>query len=159
MALAAHDRFTPMSVADLDDVARVEQTLYVHPWTRGNFSDSITAGYSMRVLRCEHELKGYFVLMITPDLGHLLNLSVAQPWQRLGYGGWLIERAREVCLGRGVHELLLEVRPSNVAAQSLYKRCGFQQIGVRRGYYPRGDVDRLRSEDALVMKLSLAEPS
>jgi ribosomal protein S18 acetylase RimI-like enzyme len=55
---------------------------------------------------------------------------------------------------RGLAQLLLEVRHSNQAAQRLYTRLGFAQVGLRRGYYPAGN----KREDAVVMSLALASP-
>lgn len=155
MSATIHEQILPMRESDLDAVAALEETLYVHPWTRRNFADSLEAGYLMRVLRRGAELAGYFILMIGVDEGHLLNISVARPWQRHGYGSLLIDHACELCRQRAATRLLLEVRPSNLAAQSLYRRRGFREIGVRRGYYPKGDIDRFRREDALVMALAL----
>jgi ribosomal-protein-alanine acetyltransferase len=155
MAALTNELLSPMSEADLDEVAALERTLYVHPWTRGNFADSLAAGYPMRLLRRDAELIAYFILLIGIDEGHLLNVSVALPWQRQGYGARLIEYASAICREYHVGNLLLEVRPSNLPAQSLYNRHGFRQVGVRRGYYPKGDIDQTHREDALVMMLAL----
>ena len=155
MSITTTEQVCAATSADLDDIATLEQTLYVHPWTRGNFADSLISGYPMRVLRRDGELIAYFVLMVSVDEGHLLNISVARPWQRHGYGGLLIDEACAICRARGANRLLLEVRPSNRPAQALYRRRGFLEIGVRRGYYPKGDIDHSRREDALVMGLAL----
>jgi len=155
VSTTVREQILPMQESDLDGVAALEQTLYVHPWTRRNFADSLEAGYQMHVLRRDAELCGYYILMAGVDEGHLLNISVARPWQRHGFGSLLIDHACELCRQRHATQLLLEVRPSNVTAQSLYRRRGFRQIGVRRGYYPKGDLDPFRREDALVMVLAL----
>ena len=146
-----------MTEADLDDVARIEQTLYKHPWTRGNFADALLAGYAAWVMRADGELLGYFILMIAVDDGHLLNLSVSTAAQRRGYASLMIVKACEVCTGLGASGLLLEVRPSNLTARTLYERRGFTQISVRPGYYPKSDIDATRVEDALVMRLNLGD--
>lgn len=144
--------FAPMTAHDLDEVMVHERELYPFPWTRGNFTDSMAAGYSAWTLRdARGELMAYAVLMIALDEGHLLNLSVARRFQRFGFGwrmlDWLAAHVRDC----GARTMLLEVRPSNVAAQRLYRRYGFEPIGVRRGYYP-ADGGR---EDAVVMRIAL----
>src|ERR1700687_4802145 len=141
----------PMRVIDLDLVMEVEPTLYSHPWTRGNFDDSLTAGYSCWTLRCGGVLAGYGVLMSGVREAHLLNLSVAIPWQRHGFGRMLLEHFVGVARASDALQMYLEVRPSNSAARQLYAHFGFREITVRRGYYPA----RRGREDAILMGISL----
>jgi ribosomal-protein-alanine N-acetyltransferase len=140
-------RFRPMREADLDRVIDIEPTLYTHPWTRGNFRDSIEAGYSCRVIECAGELAGYGVLMIGVREAHLLNLSVAAPWQRRGLGRALLVHFIDIARRAEADQLFLEVRPSNLAARRLYAEMGFREISVRRGYYPA----MAGREDAILM--------
>lgn len=146
----------PMREEHLDEVMAIEGAIYSHPWTRGNFSDSLRAGYECKVWRADRkaggELIGYFVLMAAAGEGHLLNLSIAAPWQRSGCGGALLREAAGLAGKLGASNLFLEVRPSNLAAQALYRRFGFRKVAVRRGYYPAQGG----REDALVLSLSLA---
>ena len=141
----------PMRAADLDRVMEVEPALYAHPWTRGNFDDSLTAGYSCWVMECGSVLAGYGVLMIGVREAHLLNLSVATAWQRRGFGRMLLDHFVHVARVSDAAQMLLEVRPSNREARQLYVEFGFREITVRRGYYPSG---RGR-EDAILMGISL----
>lgn len=155
------ERLAPMRFEDLDAVMAVERTLYTHPWSRLNFADSISAeqsgaGYSTWVMKRNDDLIGYFVLMVAVDEAHLLNLSVARPFQRQGFANLLIGMACQLARQARATGLLLEVRPSNAPAQALYSKLGFQKIGVRRNYYPKGDIDSTHPEDALVMKLTLS---
>ena len=143
--------FRPMRAADLDRVMEVELALYSHPWTRGNFEDSLTAGYSCWMVECGGALAGYGVLMIGVREAHLLNLSVAPTWQRRGVGRMLLEHFVHIARGSEAAQVFLEVRPSNAAARRLYVGHGFREITVRRGYYPCG---RGR-EDAILMGIVL----
>jgi [ribosomal protein S18]-alanine N-acetyltransferase len=142
----------PMREQDLDEVMAIESAIYTHPWTRGNFADSLRAGYECRVLRLGGELLGYFVLMVAAGEAHLLNLSIAAAHQRSGHGSGLLGEAMGLARSQGARSLFLEVRPSNSAAQALYTRFGFRKIAVRRGYYPA----HAGREDALVLNLPLA---
>ncbi len=141
----------PMREQDLGEVMAIESAIYTHPWTRGNFTDSLRAGYECRVLRLGAQLFGYFVLMVAAGEAHLLNLSIAAPYQRTGHGSQLLREAAALARSLGARSLFLEVRPSNRAAQALYTRFGFRKVAVRRGYYPA----HAGREDALVLTLPL----
>jgi len=148
----AEDQFEPMLASDLDTIAQIESEIYPFPWTRGNFQDALSAGYSAWMLTgYRREIMAYSIVMIAIDEAHLLNLSVARRYQRCGYGWrtleWMAQRARDY----GARSMLLEVRPSNQDALRLYARYGFARIGVRRGYYPALGG----REDAIVMRITL----
>ena len=142
-----------MGPGDLDEVLAIEYRVYPFPWGRGNFTDSMSSGYSCWVCRVSGELVGYFVVMLAVDEAHLLNIAIAEKRQGLGFGARLLRQAMRVAQASGGTLMLLEVRPSNEQALSLYRHFGFRQIGVRRGYYP-ADGGR---EDALVLTHELAE--
>lgn len=146
------ERFEPMRPEDLDAVAAIERDIYPFPWTRGNFQDALASGYSAWVLRGSgRELIAYSIVMIAIDEAHLLNLSVARPYQRRGHGWRTLEWMAQCARDYGARSMLLEVRPSNEAALRLYARYGFARIGVRRGYYPA----QHGREDAIVMRIAL----
>ena len=145
----------PMREQDLGEVMQIESAIYTHPWTRGNFSDSLRAGYACRTWRVgagkKAELIGYFVLMAAAGEAHLLNLSIGAPWQRGGHGSTLLREAAGLAAKQQAKNLFLEVRPSNLGAQALYRRFGFRKVAVRRDYYPAHSG----REDALVLTLPL----
>ena len=146
------ERYTPMVEADLREVVAIESDIYPFPWTRGNFLDSVRAGYSVWVLRDQiHTLVAYSVMTLMIDEAHLLNLSVARHCQREGLGWRTLEWMAEVARGYGARTMLLEVRPSNASAVRMYQRYGFEKIGARRGYYPA----QTGREDAIVMRVAL----
>lgn len=140
-----------MTADDLDAVIAIEDAIYPHPWTRGNFSDSLAAGYHCWMVECGGGPAGYCVVMIAAGEAHLLNLSVAAPWQRRGIGREALNFVARLARDYGAGKILLEVRPSNTAAIALYASAGFSEIAVRCGYYPAGDT----REDAVVMQLVL----
>ena len=136
---------------DLSEVLAIENGIYTHPWTLGNFADSIRAGYDCCTWQVNGDLVGYFILMAAAGEAHLLNLSIAGHYQRRGHGSALLREATGLARRRGAKNVFLEVRPSNQAAQSLYARFGFRKIAVRRDYYPA----HFGREDALVFSLAL----
>ena len=145
-------RLERMTAKDLDAVMAIESVIYSHPWTRGNFADSLTAGYECRTWRVGAELVGYFILMAGVGEAHLLNLSIAEAHQRSGHGTALLREAFAIARRLGARQIFLEVRPSNQPAQALYRRFGFRKAGLRRGYYPAHGG----REDALVLTLPLS---
>ncbi len=151
--LAPRIEMLPMNANDLDGVLAIENAVYPFPWTRGNFADSLAAGYSAWVCRIGGELVGYAVIMMVLDEAHLLNISVDQSRHGMGFGARLLRHAMSVARTLGARMLLLEVRPSNERALQLYKHFGFVRIGVRKAYYPAHEG----REDALVLTHALAE--
>ena len=138
-----------MAGTDIDAVDTIERQIYPFPWTRGNFLDSIAAGYDARVLVEDEQIIAYSVAMLIPDEIHLLNLTVALTRRRQGIGRWMLLTLIESAQAQGLNSMLLEVRPSNAAAQALYRTMGFEPIGLRRRYYPNFNNTR---EDAIVMR-------
>ena len=149
-ALEAH--FAPMTPERLDAVLAVEQSAYSHPWSRGNFRDSLAAGHQAQCLLAGDELLGYFVAMLGHREVHLLNITVAPVHQRQGWGRMLLDALVLWSRGLRADMLWLEVRVSNTRAQQVYLRRGFSRVGLRKGYYPLRHGER---EDAVVMSLPL----
>ena len=123
--LSSDPVYRPMRLTDLNGVLGIEREIYTHPWTIGNFRDSLNAGYSCWIMECSGYLTGYGVLMIGVDEAHLLNLSVAAAWQRRGYGRALLQHFIDTAREYAAQRLFLEVRPSNIAARNLYAEFGF----------------------------------
>ena len=141
-----------MQHSDLDAVVAVESVAYPFPWTRGNFVDALDSGYDAWVFDADADMIGYAVLMWLPDEVHLLNLCVVPELQGRGLGREVLRCLCADARLRGAGSMLLEVRPSNAVARSLYESAGFAPIGLRKHYYPAGPGAR---EDALVMRREL----
>jgi [ribosomal protein S18]-alanine N-acetyltransferase len=144
-------RFRRMTTGDLAAVEAIECSVYTHPWTPGNFSDSLEAGYHCWVMEREGRVAGYGVVMIAAGEAHLLNLSIALPLQRRGLGSEFLHFFIRLARDGEAQTIYLEVRESNAAGRALYAQHGFAEIGVRRAYYPAGAV----REDAVTMEKKL----
>ena len=161
----------PMHFDDLDEIMVIEPTMYGHPWTRGNFSDSLNSGYSAWVLEFKDllstglqntalkntgEIIGYALMMMVLDEAHLLNLSIVKSHQKQGLGRYLLEHMLQIAKNYQASNVFLEVRPSNVSALALYEKLGFCEMAVRRAYYPADPkISKTSREDALLMGLVL----
>ena len=144
-------KLRPMRASDLDRIMEIEPVIYTHPWTRGNFEDSMRVGYSCWVIDSGGVVTGYGVLMIGVREAHLLNLSIAPEWQRRGLGRTLLEHFVRIGRDSDAQQMFLEVRPSNASARRMYAGYGFRDISIRRGYYPAAGG----REDAILMGLML----
>ena len=140
-----------MLLTDLDTVLSIEQCVHAHPWTRGNFIDALNSAYMCRVYEAQGKMVGYAVFMPAVQEMHLLNISIATEYQRQGQGSALLSEMLNTVRGLNMQRVILEVRPSNLAALGLYRSAGFSEFAVRRGYYPAGN----EREDALVMEFRL----
>lgn len=146
--------FMPIGPAEVDTLLAIESSAYEFPWSRGNFIDSLNAGYLARKrVDAAGQWLGYFIAMPGVQELHLLNLTVAPAHQRQGHARAMLDRLVEEGVSLGAQRVWLEVRVSNVRAQQIYRRYGFREIGMRRGYYPGGALGR---ENALVMSLDLS---
>jgi ribosomal-protein-alanine N-acetyltransferase len=144
-------QFRPMQMDDLDAIMVIEPHIYPYPWTRGNFSDSLSSGYSAWVLVSNEQIIAYSLMMMVLDEAHLLNLSVAKDYQKQGLGRLLLEYMVGIAKNNQMANIFLEVRPSNISAIALYENMGFNEMAIRRAYYPTVDG----REDAVLMGLAL----
>lgn len=172
-------RLEPITIERIPAVCAIEKTAFTHPWTAANFTDSLAAGYHCQCLVVpafdaeqlppggaralwgrpaartgDETMIGYFVAMKGVDEVHLLNLTVAPPFQGQGWAPLMLEALAGWSRGQDAQWLWLEVRASNLRALAIYERNGFRRVGVRKGYYPALGNGR---EDAVVMSLRLNE--
>lgn len=140
-----HVRHVPM-------VGTMERRNYEFPWTDGIFRDCVKSRYICRLVMHEDVVIGYGVMQIGAEEGHILNLCIDKPWQGRGFARLLLEHLVHAAERRRATVVFLEVRPSNPRAIRLYQLNGFNEIGLRKGYYD----STTGREDALVMARHLA---
>jgi [ribosomal protein S18]-alanine N-acetyltransferase len=145
--------FRAMAADDLDRVLANEVRSYQFPWTRGNFSDCLSARHECRLLLLDADIIGHGILALGPEEAHLLNVCIRRDQQGHGLGRSLVVHMLERARARGARMVFLEVRPSNLVAISLYHSLGFNEIGLRRDYYPTSSGH----EDAQVMALDMSQ--
>ncbi|MEX0941446.1 MAG: ribosomal protein S18-alanine N-acetyltransferase [Pseudomonadales bacterium] len=136
-----------MRPADLPDVLKNERRAYSHPWTEGIFTDCLGAGHECWLFVYEGGNIGHGILSVAAGESHLLNVCIHPEHQGKGFGRILVEHLLGCARLRGAGCVFLEVRPSNHAACSLYHDLGFNEVGVRKDYYPAF----AGREDALVL--------
>jgi ribosomal-protein-alanine N-acetyltransferase len=141
----------PMVEGDVSAVITVERASYQFPWSEGIFRDCLRVGYICRVVAIDDTVMGYGVMSVGAGEAHILNLCIGGVHRCRGVGRRLLNYLVERGAAAGMSEAFLEVRPSNTAAIRLYLSVGFEQVGMRRGYYQAVGG----REDAAVLKLAL----
>lgn len=142
----------PMTRDDIDAVMAIELVAYAYPWTRRIMLDCLRVGYHCNVGEVDGTLAGYCIMSTGAGEAHILNLCVADEFQRRGLGRALLSKVLDNAKVMGVENVFLEVRPSNYPAISLYDQLGFNQIGTRKDYYPA----RNGREDAVILAKNIA---
>lgn len=134
----------PMTEADIPVAAAIEGRVYRQPWSEGVFADELGGpGRTYLVAESDGDIVGYGGLMLVGDEAHVTTV-VVHPDHRGGkIGTRLMLGLVDAGLAGGARSLTLEVRASNAAAQSLYRRFGLAPVGVRKKYY--------LDEDAVIM--------
>jgi len=144
----------PMHELDVPVIVVIERDAYQFPWSEGIFRDCLRVGYVCRVIDVGGDMGGYGIMSVGAGEAHILNVCVREEYRCRGFGRklllYLLDRAR----ASGMYEAFLEVRPSNTAAARLYHSMGFEQVGVRRGYYQAA----AGREDAAVLRRVLLPP-
>ena len=138
----------PMHDLDVPVIVGIERAAYQFPWSEGIFRDCLRVGYVCRVVDIGGDMAGYGIMSVGAGEAHILNVCIAEGYRGRGFARkvlqYLLDRARAA----GMYEAFLEVRPSNTTAAHLYQSMGFEQVGIRRGYY-QATVGR---EDAAVLR-------
>jgi ribosomal-protein-alanine N-acetyltransferase len=144
-------RFRAMTPFDVPAIGTVERASYPYPWSEGIFRDCLRVGYLCRVAEHAGDIVAYGIVAMGAGEAHVLNVCVAAGMRGRGIGRRMMMLLLARSAQAGMHDVFLEVRPTNPHAIALYQSLGFNEVGRRRGYY-QAESGR---EDALVLKLSL----
>jgi len=139
----------PMRFDDLDGVYTLELRLFPNPWPKSFFANDLRSSKTAAfVVESEDSIIGYTIATCEEKKFHLTNIAVDKNYQRQGIGSRLMQIIEQSAQERGCSSVYLEVRPSNTAAISMYKKLGYSVLLRRALYYIDGD-------DALVMEKEL----
>jgi ribosomal-protein-alanine N-acetyltransferase len=144
-----------MREEDLPAVLVCEQAGYASPWSEGIFRDCLRVRYCCLVAETRDMVVGHGIMSVAAGECHLLNICIHPLFQRLGIGRRMLRRLLALALRQEADSAFLEVRVSNKGAIDLYRSEGFDEVGIRKGYYPSADQDPSRREDAVMMARAL----
>ncbi|RLM13728.1 ribosomal-protein-alanine N-acetyltransferase [Gibbsiella quercinecans] len=146
------NKISSLTTADLATAFTIEQASHAFPWSQTTFASNQGDRYLNLKLEADGQLAGFAITQIVLDEATLFNIAIHPQWQRRGFGRALLDALIAELETRGVVTLWLEVRASNRAALALYEEMGFNEVTLRRNYYPSANG----REDAIVMALPLA---
>lgn len=126
----------PMTKQDLDQIMAIEVRAYPYPWTRGIFRDCLKHDYHCLLHEQDGAIIAYGVISAAVEEMHILNLTVTPDRQQQGLGKRLLTTLEMIGRGLDAKTCFLEVRPSNTSAIRLYLNHGFNEVGLRKNYYP-----------------------
>ncbi len=131
-----NEEYRHMTQDDLEVVMRIEESAYQFPWTLAIFRDCLKAGYTCWIAEINSEIIGYAVFINAVQECHLLNLCINPDLQSKGLGRRLLAKVLDDAKDKDAGCVFLEVRPSNEHALLLYESEGFNEVGIRKKYYP-----------------------
>lgn len=137
----------PIEPQELPELFAVEQASHEFPWTEGILKDCLAVGYPSWAILEEDRLVGYGMMSLAVGECHILNVCVIPDARRKGYARQLMQTMLAAAKAAGAEVAFLEVRVSNQAALNLYRQLGFNEIGIRKNYYP----DANGREDAVML--------
>lgn len=143
--------FRSLSVEDIDQILQIEHASFTLPWTReAFFNEMVHNKFALYMGIVDQDVViGYCGVWIVIDEAHITNVAILPEYRGKQLGEALMRHVMDIARSRGALKMTLEVRVSNVAAKSLYRKLGFQDGGLRKNYYSDNQ------EDALVMWVNL----
>ena len=136
-----------MTADHASQVAQLEKLCFRDPWSENSVSSELNNPLSLWLVAVEGDkVAGYVGSQSVMGESDMMNVAVHPDFRRQGIGERLILELIDQLANRGNHSLTLEVRASNVSAIALYRKLGFEQVGLRKNYY------RNPKEDALILR-------
>ena len=143
---------TPVLENDFDRLFEIEQQAHLVPWAKGTLLNSQGERYLNLKLSVENRIVAFAICQFVLNEATLFNIAVDPAYQGKGFGKQLLQALIAQLQQKQITTLWLEVRASNTTAQKLYSSLGFNEVTVRKNYYPTQDGGR---ENAVVMALYL----
>ena len=149
--------FSYLSEKDIDSVFLIERQSSNNPWTQTQLLESINNPVNLAYsLIYKSEIIGYLIAMPVIESADILNIAIDSSYQRKGFGKALIKHLIQALNKRGISEVLLEVRQSNVSAIKFYLAQGFKEISIRKNYYTKNSNEPSVKEDGIIMRLEIS---
>lgn len=138
---------------DFEVLYQIEQLAHQVPWSKGILKNNQGKNYcNLKLEVSEKKIIGFAICHCVLDEATLFNIAIAPNFQGQGFGKFLLNALIEKLRQQNIVTLWLEVRQSNHTALKLYQQFGFNQVDIRKNYYPTSDGKR---ENAIIMALSL----
>ncbi len=133
-----------MTVKDLDRVMEIERESFPLPWSKESYLGELSNTFACYLV-CDYEgeIVGFGGIWVIFEEAHITNVAIAQDYRKQGLGKLLMGKLEDIARDKKAIRILLEVRPSNTAAQIMYNNLGFVPTGLRKKYYSDNDEDAI----------------
>ncbi len=149
--------FNQLLETDIESVPLIERQSSNNPWTQTQLLESINNPVNLAYsLIYKSEIIGYLIAMPVIESADILNIVIDSSYQRKGFGKALLKHLIQALNKRGICEVLLEVRQSNVSAIKFYLAQGFKEISIRKNYYTKNSNEPSVKEDGIIMRLEIS---
>lgn len=141
-----------MTKNHINEISEIEKQSFSLPWSEQAFEESMTYEHAVFLVAVSEETgeaAGYIGMYRVFNEGDITNIAVAPKYRGMGIGTKLMEALIKRAAELGLQDIILEVRESNSAAIDLYKKSGFEKIGIRKNFYEKP------VEDAMIMHLKV----
>ncbi|WP_392553359.1 ribosomal protein S18-alanine N-acetyltransferase [Orbus wheelerorum] len=137
---------------DLNEAYQVELLCHPIPWSKATFTSNQGDRYLNKKISQNNQLVGFLICQVVIDEATLFNIAIHPDFQKQGLGSTLLTQLINELEQQNIHTLWLEVRASNQAAIALYQQMGFNEITIRKNYYPTAQGN----EDAIIMAYTIS---
>ncbi len=133
-----------MTVKDLERVMEIEMESFPLPWSKESYLGELSNTFaSYLVCDYEGEIVGFGGIWVIFEEAHITNIAIEQNYRQQGMGRMLMGKLENIARDKRAIRILLEVRPSNTAAQIMYRSLGFVPTGIRKKYYSDNNEDAI----------------
>jgi [ribosomal protein S18]-alanine N-acetyltransferase len=143
----------PMTRAHVDALMSYEREMFgTEAWSRASYLAELADTRNRYYIAAEGPdgaLLGWAGVLVIGDAAEIMTVGVVPSARRAGTGRQMLDALLAEAVSRGAYEAFLEVRADNAAARAMYRNAGFDEIGLRRGYYAGGTVDAVTMRKAL----------
>ena len=135
-----------VSHSDLDKILEIENESFIKPFKKENFLYELNENPFSRFYKLviDNEIIGFLLLYVTFDSSSIVQIAIKKDKRNQGFAGFLLQNIEKLLIKEEVSFITLEVRVSNIPARKLYKKLGYGEINIKKGYYEDG-------EDAIYM--------
>lgn len=139
---------SPIQEKDFEQLFNIEQAAHLVPWSMGTLKNNMGERYLNLKIECNDQIVGFAICQTVLDEATLFNIAIHPNYQGQKLGFTLLNALIEQLRNKGILTLWLEVRESNQNAIRLYEKLNFNEVDIRKNYYPTPDGKR---ENAVIM--------
>ena len=132
-----------MEISDADEVYNIENQAFFEPWSKKNLIKDLKSNSFLNhyVAEVDGKVVGFYISSHVMDEAEIFTIAVDSDFQKKGIATSLLNHLVKTSLSKNIKEIWLEVSTKNTAAINLYKKFGFEVMGIRKNYYQKIGAD------------------